>query len=95
MNREKEIGWWELITRVITWVLGIILIIILFWKIFGQGPSFDDLQNILMITIISLLINLHFKYFKIDKKVAVSFERIKADLRQIEINLNSIKKDLK
>lgn len=86
-----KVDYFELLTKTIMWILGIIVIYMLILKITGHSPTAEAVIIAFTGIIVTNLLFLNYKigrheekFNNIRKDIKESFERIKADLEVIK-----------
>ncbi len=85
--------YFELVTKTVMWVLGIIAIYMLLLKIFGRSPTLESILAIIIGIMGTNLLFVNYKMGKmegklelIDGRVQESFRKIREDLQRENLN---------
>lgn len=92
---KSKIDYFDLVTKAVMWILGIIAIYMLVLKITGHSPAIDAILTTFTGVIAMGLLNLYyhfgeFNHFiketfpRFEKNIQESFERVKEDLAEIK-----------
>lgn len=77
----------EKISWGITVLAGLLVIILILWKLFGNSPTIDDIIMGILFLLASWTINLNNKVTRMEVKSTLSFQKIKEDLTEIKQKL--------
>lgn len=94
-GRMKQIDYFDLVTKTVMWVLGIIAIYMLVLKITGHSPTMDTILATFVGIMVMGMLNLYYHlgefnsfiketFPRFEKRVQESFEHVKEDLQELK-----------
>jgi len=102
---KKKIDYFDLIMKIIIFLLGILVIYWVIQLIFGGSPTLTQFNNSLILILIGLTVHLYYKigkfshienvFFKLEKNIENSFNKTKRDMNLLKQDISLIKKRLK
>ncbi len=66
---------------------GLLVTILILWKLFGSSPTIDDIILGILFLLASWTINLNNKITRMDVKSTLSFQRLREDVTEIKQKL--------